>query len=63
MSENSEYINNNNINNNELISKFINGHKNRIINNKLYNKIIHYKDLNTNEIIIIDASTIWKLLL
>ena len=50
MFENYKYIINNNINYNELISKLINGHKNRIINNKLYNKIIHYKDLNTKEI-------------
>ena len=36
MLENNEYIINNNINYNELISKLINGHKNRIINNINY---------------------------
>lgn len=39
-----------------MISKLINGLKNRIINNKFYNKIIHYKDLNTKEIIIKDGT-------
>ena len=39
-----------------MISKLIYGHKNRIINNKLYYKIIHYKDLNKNEIIIKDVA-------
>ena len=52
MFENNEYIINNNINYNELISKLINGYKNRIINNKFYNKIIHYQDLNIKEIVI-----------